>query len=746
MPTTTQQSPTTSPIGRDTPRIDGPLKVTGRAQYTSDFHFPGMLYAVPVEATIAKGRIAKLDAAAAEKMPGVRAILHRGNIGKLYRSVLKPDFLGLCDERRPPLADDVVRYYGQYVALVVSDTFETAKAAADVVRVTYAAEKPNVDPDVKADEKPKVDSERGDSDRALADAPVKLDQTYVTPVHTHNPMEPHATTAVWDGRQLTLYESTQSVNNSQDVIAQVFGLPSDQVRVISKYLGSGFGGKLWPWTHCYLAAEAARQLQKPVKLVVSRKMMFQTVGHRPRTVQRVRIGVTPEGKLLSLQHDFVNHAGMLDDYKEDCGEATPMQYSVPNLRVTSAMARRNVGSPTSMRGPGRVPGLYATESALNELAFQLKIDPVQLRILNEPKIDEGKNLPFSSRHLVECFQLGAEKFGWSKRDPAVGSMKRDGLTLGWGMAGASWIATRFAADASVELRDDGSARVACCTQDIGTGTYTILAQITADKTGVPVNKVEVALGDSRLPKGPISGGSMATASVVPAVIQAADNAIAALLDVATKTPGSPFEKRKPQDLSFEGGRVFVKADGAASRGVPLADLLKRADLRLISGDGRSAATFSLDGQVKSKFSLNSFGAHFVEITWQPEIARLRVSRVVTVMDAGRIINTLAGRNQIEGGVVMGIGMALMEHTSYDSQSGAPINSNYADYVVPVNADVPPLEVHFLDYPDKEANPLGARGIGEIGLAGVAAAITAAVHHATGVRVRELPVKIEDLLA
>jgi xanthine dehydrogenase YagR molybdenum-binding subunit len=739
---TTQEDQQTSPIGRDTPRVDGSLKVTGNAKYTSDFHFPGMLYAVPVEATIANGRIEKLDTAAAEKMAGVRLILHRTNIGKLYRSVPKPDFLGLCDERRPPLTDDVIRYYGQYVALVVADTFEMAKAAADVVRVTYAAEKPNVDPDLKADDKPTVDSERGDPDRALANAPVKLDQTYVTPVETHNPMELHATTAVWDGPQLTLYESTQSVNNSQDVIAQVLGLPSYRVHVISKFLGSGFGGKLWPWTHCYLAAEAARQLQKPVKLVVSRKMMFQTVGHRPRTVQRVRIGATREGKLLSLQHDWVNHVGMLDDYKEDCGESTALQYSVPNLRVTFATARRNVGAPTSMRGPGRVPGLFATESVLNELAFQLEIDPVQLRVLNEPKIDEGEKIPFSSRHLVECFTMGAEKFGWSKRDPAVGSMKRDGLTLGWGMAGASWIATRFSANANVEFHDDGSARVACCTQDIGTGTYTVLAQITADKIGVPLEKVEVALGDSRLPKGPISGGSMATASVVPAVLEAADHAIASLLDVATKTPGSPFEKRKADELAFKGARVFIKADGAASRGVPFADLLKRANLRMISGDGRSAATFGVKGQ---KFSFNSFGAHFVEITWQPEIARLRVSRVVTVMDAGRIINTLAGRNQIEGGVVWGIGMALMEHTSYDPRSGAPINSNYADYVVPVNADVPPLEVHFLDYPDKEVNPLGARGIGEIGLAGVAAAITDAVHHATGVRVRELPVRIENLL-
>ena len=384
-----------------------------------------------------------------------------------------------------------------------------------------------------------------------------------------------------------------------------------------------------------------------------------------------------------------------------------------------------------MRGPGAVPGLYATESAMNELADQLKIDPVQLRVLNEPKIDESLGLPFSSRHLLECFELGAEKFGWSKRTPEVGSMKRDGLTLGWGMAGCSWIAARFPAEASVQLRDDGTARVACGTQDIGTGTYTILAQLASQKTGVPLDKVEVALGDTTLPAGPISGGSMATGSVVPAVFAAADSAIASLLTIATTTPGSPFEKRKPDDLAFEGGRVFVKADGPAE-GVPFADVLRRANLRLVTGNGKSEATF---GDPKPKFSTHSFGCHFVEVTWQPEIARLRVSRVVTVIDAGRILNPLAGRNQIEGAVVMGIGMALFEHTTYDPQNGAPINSNLADYMVAVNADVPPIDVHFLDYPDKEINELGARGIGEIGLAGIAAAITAAVHHATGVRVR-----------
>ena len=749
---TTQESPATSPIGRKTPRIDGPLKVSGAAMYASDFHFPGMLYAVPVEATIASGRVTKLDTAAAEKMPGVRAIFHRENIGKILRSVQGQGFEGIVDERRPPFEDDIIRYYGQYIALAVADTFESAKAAADAVRATYAKDKHNVDPDLKADDEPdevattfaptkRLQSERGDPERAFASAPVKLDQTYVTPTETHNPIELQATIAIWDGSKLTIYEESQGVFNLQGVLAQMFGLPKENVRVITKFVGSGFGSKLWPWTHCPLAVAAARQLGKPVKLVLSRKMMFQTVGHRPRTQQRVRLGATTDGKLVSLQHDYVNHHAILDNYHEDCGEATPFQYSVPNLRVKFGRARRNVGSPTAMRGPGAVPGLYATESALNELADQLKIDPVRLRVLNEPKIDESLGIPFSSRHLLECFELGAEKFGWSKRTPEVGSMKRDGLTLGWGMAGCAWVAARFPAEANVQLRDDGTARVACGTQDIGTGTYTILAQLTSQKTGVPLDKVEVALGDTSLPAGPISGGSMVTGSVIPAVFAAADNAIASLLTTARRTPGSPFEKRKPEELKFEGGRVFVKGDGAAG-GVPFADLLRRANLRLVTGSGKSEATF---GNPEPKFSTHSFGCHFVEVTWQPEIARLRVSRVVTVIDAGRIINPLAGRNQIEGAVVMGIGMALFEETSYDPQNGAPINSNLADYMMAVNADVPPIDVHFLDFPDKEINELGARGIGEIGLAGIAAAITDAVHHATGVRVRELPVTLEKLI-
>ena len=733
-----------SVIGKDRPRVDGPLKVSGRAMYTSDYNFPDALYAVPVGSTIGKGEILQLDTDTAGQLPGVRAVFHRGNIGRLFRANIHfstgPD-VALQDERRPPFDDDIIRYYGQYVALVVADTFEQAKAAADAVKVTYRESEPNVNPHLFGDaEKAKVESERGDPEKAFHEAPVQVDQTYTLPPETHNPIELPSSVALWDGTSFTLYESTQAVVNHRNVMAEMLGVPKENVRIISRFLGSGFGGKLWPWTHATLAAAAARQLNQPIKLVLSRRMMLHTVVHRPTRAQRVRLGANPDGKLVSLQHDYVNHTSILDNYTENCGEVTPFIFSVPNLRVTSAFARRNVGSSTSMRGPGAVPGLFATESAMDELAIALKMDPVQLRLLNEPAIDEGLNIPFSSRHISECFTAGMEKFGWSKRNPEMGSMKRDGLTLGWGMAGCSWIAERFGSSARVELRDDGTARVASATQDIGTGTYTILALLASEKLGLPVERIEVVLGDTLLPPGAFSGGSMATASAVPAVAEAAQKAVDSLLRAATTAP-SKFAGLNPSDLAYSNGRIHLK-DEPAANGVPFEVFLQLGHLQAVSGVGSAEGTFRAS---KPKFSSHSFGAQFVEVTWQPEIARLRVSRIVTVIDAGRIINPLTGRNQIEGAAVMGIGMALFEETNYIPRNGAPINSSLADYIMSTNADVPAMEVHFLDYPDYNLNELGARGIGEIGLAGVAPAIANAVYHATGVRVRELPIKIEDLI-
>jgi xanthine dehydrogenase YagR molybdenum-binding subunit len=731
-------------IGVATPRIDGPQKVSGAAMYASDHHFPGLLYAWPVCATIAKGSITNLDAADAEKMTGVVAVYHRANIGKLYRVPPSAGMSLIVDERRPPFEDDVIRYYGQYVAVVVANTVEQARAAAECVKVTYNREKPDAGSKLFGSslttEKPDEKSKRGDTAAALKSARVKVDAVYTIPAETHNPIELHATVAVFDGHKFTLYETSQAVANHRDVLAGMLGVPPEQVQVITRFLGSGFGGKLWPWPQSPLAAACARNLQRPVKLVVSRQMMFQSVGHRPAIEQRIQLAAEPGGKLTALQQDYVNHTSILDDYDEGCGEVTPFMYSTPNLLVTGALARRNVGNPTAMRGPGAVPGLFALESAVDELAVSLKMDPVQFRLNNEPEIDESLKIPFSSRHMKECLTVGAEKFGWASRTPQIGSMKKDGVTLGWGVATCAWLAARSETEASVELRQDGSARVACGTQDLGGGTYTVLAQIVSHATGIPVNRIDVVLGDSALPTGPISGGSWVTASVTPAVLEAAQKASQALLLVAVKSEGSPFKGGKPDDLELVDGMVGHK--GQKQGAVSMSQILQIARVSSVSGTGKSHGTLE---DAKPKYSFHSYGAQFVEIGWQPEIARLRVNRVVTVIDAGRIMNPRPARNQIEGAVVMGVGMALFEETMYDSRTGAPINNNLADYVMAVNADTPQLDVTFLDYPDYKLNALGVRGVGEIGLAGVAAAITNAVYHATGVRVRDLPVHIEDLL-
>jgi xanthine dehydrogenase YagR molybdenum-binding subunit len=686
-------------VGAPIDRIEGRLKVTGGADYASDRILDGMLYGVPVGSTIAAGRVLHVDAEAALAVPGVVAVFDHTNIGTLH-SLHGPLSQGnaYVDEERTPLADDDVQYYGQYVALVVARTLESATEGAANVRVTYAPAVPLIAPVSYAEGERTVVSHRGDPDNAFTAADIKLDHVYSTPVETHNPIELHATVASWDGDSVTLYETSQAIVNHRNVLAEMLGLPRENVRVITRYLGSGFGGKLWPWAQSPLAAAAARKLGQPVKIVVTREQMFMNVGHRPVTVQRMRLSADADGRLTSLQHDYTNHTNMLDDYDEGCSEATTYFYSTPNLRVTRGLAKRNVGAPTSMRGPGAVPGLFATESTLDELAILLKMDPVALRLRNTPTIDEARNVPFTSCHVAECYEQGARTFGWHDRTAAVGSMKRDGMIVGWGMAGASWIADRLHCEVRVEL-DGDRAHVFCGTQDIGTGTYTMLAQIASDALGIPVGRITVSLGDTSLPPGPMSGGSMATASVIPATIDACKDAL---------------QKRERAGASRE----------------------------VVVGYGKSDGTFQ---DKHPKKSSHSFGAQFVEVTWQPEIARLRVRRTVTVIDAGTIINPKTARNQIEGAVVFGVGMALFEETRYDPKTAAPLNRNFADYVVASNADHPSMDVSFLNYPDYDLNPLGARGVGEIGLAGVAPAITAAVYHATGVRVRDLPVSIEALL-
>jgi xanthine dehydrogenase YagR molybdenum-binding subunit len=485
-------------------------------------------------------------------------------------------------------------------------------------------------------------------------------------------------------------------------------------------------------------------------------MMFSSVGHRPRTQQRIRLGATQDGKLTAIRHDFYTETSQLDDFVEHCGEQTPFIYSCSNLEVTTAMVRRNLGTPAPMRGPGAVPGLFALESAIDELAIKLRMDPLELRYKNDAERDEGKNLPFSSRHLKECYQTGAEKIGWKQRTPAVGSMRRNGKVIGWGVAGASWSAARVPCTATFEFCANGRVCVRCATQDIGTGTYTLFAQVAHEKTGVPLDRIDVFLGDSNLPDGPTSGGSMVTSAIMPATASAVTQATTRLLNIASMTPGSPFHGSHPDSLMVAEGRVMPKqgqpqvvgaayhgSADAALKGLPFEEVLHLANLSTVMATGKNLPSFE-DPKAKG-YSLHSFGAHFAEVEWEPEIARLRVSRIFSIFDAGRIINKKAGANQILGAAVMGVGMSLMEETRHDTRTGQPINGSFADYLVPTCADLPEQDVTFLDYPDLIVNEYGARGIGEIGMAGVAPAITSAVYHATGVRVRELPIRIEDLL-
>jgi xanthine dehydrogenase YagR molybdenum-binding subunit len=729
-------------VGIATPRIDGPLKTTGAAEYAADFHFDRMAYAVPVGAAIASGRIRSMDASAAEQMPGVLLVLHHGNIGPLFRTVPGDDN-ATNSEVRSAFEDDVVRHWGQHVAVVIAETLEQATAGAAAVKVEYepqpASLRVSLD-DYKGERKSA--SKRGDPDAAFASAPVKIDQTYITPIETHNPIEMHASVAVWEGDRVNLYETSQGVVNHRVVMAQVLGLPVENVRVVTRFLGSGFGGKLFPWPHTAMTAVAARRLKRPVKLSLNRRMMFAAVGYRPRTEQHIKLGATKEGKLVALRHDYLNVTSQLDDFNEGCGEATPYLYSVANLEVTSGLVRRNVGAPMWMRGPGAVPGLYALEAGMNELAEELQIDPLKLRLLNDAEKDESNNLPFSSRHFKECLELGAQKFGWEKRTAGIGSMRRDGKILGWGMAGASWVALRLPCTASVEFCANGLLCVRCGTQDIGTGTYTVFAQVLSEKTGIPIDRIDVILGDSALPDGPMSGGSMVTGSVLNAIAAGADGAIQKLQKLAAATSGSPFENAKVESVSFTKGRLHGKDQNPAD-GLHFAELLKMARLSGLSAEGKTQPSWE-DPKAKG-VSLHSYGAQFLEVEWEPEIARLRVSRVVTVIDAGRIINPRAAANQIAGAVVMGVGMGLLEETIHDQRTGQPINGSMADYLMATCADAPSIDVTFLDYPDPAMGEFGARGVGEIGLAGVAPAITAAVYHATGVRVRELPVRIEHLL-
>lgn len=729
-------------IGTENRRVEGSAKVTGEAAFSSDHFFPGMVHLVLVGSTIARGRVTKLDSSTAETMPGVLRVVYHGHCPEVYRPD-PTDPEALLEEARPPFEDERINYYGQYIAAVIAETLEQAEAAAATVRVQYLQEQPNVSTDLSDGwDSLTVVSKRGEASQASTVSLTVVEEIYTTPPVTHNAMECHASIATWNGDSFTLYETTQSVVNHRVAIARFLGVATDKVRVLTKYLGGGFGGKLFPWTHAPLAAAIARELNRPVKVVVPRRMLFTNVGHRPRTSQRIRLSAGTNGLLNSIHHDYVNDTSLISDFDESCGEVTPYLYHCPHLMIRSSMVRRTIGPPTAMRCPGAPSGLFALESAIDELAIKLNMDPVTLRLLNEPTQDDSSNKPFSSRHLKECLTRGAEAFGWSRRNPAIGSMRRGGLHIGWGVACTSFGAHRSPCAVELAVRNDGTVGISCATQDIGTGTYTVFAQMVSTMIGVPIEKVEVTLGDSALPPGPNSGNSKVTTSVLPAIATAVREVLQSLITVAVSSPGSPFRYASPDDVAVSSGRIHLKNKEPLER-LPFHELLKMANIRYVVGRGKSAG---LAGDMVAKqCSQHSYGAHYAEVTWDPEITELRVSRVVTVMDAGQIINPLLARNQIEGAILMGVGMTLFEETIYDPRTGAPLNANLADYLVCTCSDTPSLTVEFLEYPDLTLNEFGTRGIGEIGVAGVAPALTAAIYHATGVRIRSLPVRAEHLV-
>ncbi|CAA9422504.1 Periplasmic aromatic aldehyde oxidoreductase, molybdenum binding subunit YagR [uncultured Leptolyngbya sp.] len=699
-------------IGTAVNRKDGYAKVTGTATYSAEHDVPGLVHGVVVTSTIANGRIKAIDTREAEKAPGVIAVFTPKNAPKVFKP--SNNFMtSKIYEARLPLSDDQIHYAGQIIGLVVADTFERARHGAQLVKVEYDAQKPTIEAKkaVFKEAPPQMGEEfkfvKGDVAAGMAGAATKVEATYTTSTELHAPMEPHAIIAHWQGTDaLTVYEPSQFIALSQRTYAELFGLPSEKVRIIIPYLGGAFGSKAFPWPHGILAAAAARQIKRPLKVVLSRRQVTANAGHRSETEQTVRLAAAADGMLSAIAHEVKSCTSPVETFTEPCTSVTPAMYTAPNLLLNQELAVMNIGTPTFMRAPGEAPGMWALESAMDELAWALKLDPIELRLKNEAKEHQRKGLPFSAKHFADCLKVGAERFGWKDR-PEPRSLTRDGKLIGWGMAAATFPGLRGATSAKVRLLPDGSAHVLTSGNDMGTGSYTVVAITAAETLGIPVEKVRVEMGDSQLPDGGLAGGSQMTASLVPTVMKACQE----ILKNANCTTGT------------EACAALQKTGRAAIE----------------------ASASSAPGDETKKWAFQSWGAHFCEVTVDEAIGRLRVTRWVSVMDVGRIINTKAAASQVRGGVIMGIGQALMEECHFDPNTGYPVVYDLATYHFPAHADTPRIDVAFVGEPDLNFNPAGARGVGEIGITGVSAAIANAVYHATGKRLRSLPLTPDKLL-
>ena len=651
--------------------------------------------------------------------------------------------------RTPPLQDDLVRHNGQHIGVVVAETFEQATHAADLVRVAYEEEPaataldaalPHAFPVTEGNEGGGTPAayRRGDPARALAEAPVTVDETYVIARENHNPIELHATIAAWEGDRLTLHDKTQWPGNVRSYIALTFGIPEEDVRVVSPFVGGAFGSALRTWPHVVLAAMAARQVGRPVKIVLTRRQMYTSVGCRPHTVQRVALGAGRDGRLVATLHDATAETSSYEEYTEQLLDTTWALYRCANLATHYRLVRLAMHSPTPMRAPGHVSGIYALECAMDELAIALDMDPVELRLRNHADRDQSEDLPWSSESLKECCRLAGERFGWERRSPAPRSMRKDGQLVGYGMASAYYPARRGPASARARILPDGSALVQSASSDMGPGTYTSMTQVAAEALGLPVAKVRFELGDTLLPRAPVHGGSMTMASLGPAVHEACVAARREVLGLARGDGNSPLHGAPDDAVGFAEGRIFRTDDPSA--GESFAEILQRH-----GSDGVEAIGDAKPGAEAKKFSMHGFGAVFAEVRVDPDFGTVHVRRLVGAYGVGRVVNPKIAHSQCIGGMVGGIGMALLEDTRVDPRFGRVTNANLAEYLVPVNADVHELEALFVEEHDPHINPLGAKGVAEIAICGVAPAIANAVYHATGRRVRALPITPEKLL-
>jgi xanthine dehydrogenase YagR molybdenum-binding subunit len=733
-------------VGRAMPRVDAGLKVIGKATYAAETAVARVTHAVIVGATASTGSVARIDTAAALRSPGVLAVLTHENAPRLpfvHKGEGRP-----TSETLQLLQDANVRYQDQPVAVVVADTLENAFTAAPLVAIRYApGPEPHLDLEHDAPDaytppttpRGPADSNRGDFDKAFDLAPVKVDQTYRTPAQNHNPMERHATVAVWQGDdRLTLYDATQGIFMCRQTVADAFGLPHENVRVISPYLGGGFGCKGRPWSHVTLAAMAAKVVRRPVKLMITRPQMFALVGHRTPTVQRVALAAGRDGRLQAVRHDLLAETSRFDDFAEPAATTARMIYASPSCRTQHRIVRLDVPTPTFMRAPGESTGSFALESAMDELSYALALDPLDLRRRNYAEHDPESGKPFSSKSLLACYEQGAAHFGWSKRSGGVRSLRDGHKLVGWGMATATYPAGVSPASARARIRPDGTALVQSGSQDLGTGTYTIMAQIAADALGIPVQKVRFELGDTVLPEAPLSAGSKTAASVGPAVHRASLEAKRQAAFLAVDDAASPLYRLSPDDLDAADGALFAKSDPA--RRDTYADVLRRSAKPEIAAE---ASTKESDD--RKKYSLHSFGAQFAEVSVDEDLGEVRVTRLVGAFAGGRILNALTARSQLMGGMVWGIGFALHENTVRDHRSGRVVTRDFADYHVPTCLDVPDIDVILIEEEDRHVNEIGAKGLGEIGITGSVAAIANAVYHATGKRIRDLPITPDKLL-